>query len=275
MRRSHLLLNIALIISAVVLGAVSANRYLIHHTDSDGPSIPSRLMPGVRLDLKDVDWSKNHRTLVLALSNNCHFCSESAGFYQKLLKEINSSPELHAMAIFSEPLTAAQRYLTDIKVSVDDVRQAPLVKLGLEGTPTLLLIDDSGKITQLWFGRLSPYQEDQVISQVRAVLADKIVTSSSDETNDEIGADEVKNKIRSGQKLIVLDVRTREEYARSHEQWSKNIPSDEIEVRAPNELSLDDFIVTSCRCSDASRSMLARDILVAHGFKKVAVLREQ
>jgi hypothetical protein len=42
----------------------------------------SLLQTGMKISLPGVDWSRSKRTLVFALSTGCHFCSESAPFYQ-------------------------------------------------------------------------------------------------------------------------------------------------------------------------------------------------
>lgn len=47
---------------------------------------------------------------------------------------------------------------------VDDVRQLPLNTLGVRGTPTLLIVNDAGVVTDVWVGKLEPDQETQVLT---------------------------------------------------------------------------------------------------------------
>jgi hypothetical protein len=49
-------------------------------------------------------------------------------------------------------------------VHVDDVKQVPLNTLGVRGTPTLLLVNDAGVVTDVWTGKLQPDQEAQVLA---------------------------------------------------------------------------------------------------------------
>jgi hypothetical protein len=49
-------------------------------------------------------------------------------------------------------------------VHVDDVKQVPLNTLGVRATPTLLLVNDTGVVTDVWVGRLQPDQEAQVLT---------------------------------------------------------------------------------------------------------------
>jgi rhodanese-related sulfurtransferase len=65
---------------------------------------------------------------------------------------------------------------------------------------------------------------------------------------------------------IMIDVRTKEEYAQKHAKGSLNIPLDEI-GEAVTWLIKDIPIVTCCETG--SRSETAKDILEANGFEKV------
>jgi phage shock protein E len=73
--------------------------------------------------------------------------------------------------------------------------------------------------------------------------------------------------------LVILDVRSRAEFARGHIPTARNIPHDELEVRAPNELNPEDRIVAYCRCLDDTTSDMARQILTSLGFKNVVYLQ--
>jgi len=53
-----------------------------------------------------------------------------------------------------------------------------------------------------------------------------------------------------------------------------NIPIDELEARAVNELSPDSLVVIRCNCNDSQLKDLARTTLSRQGFKKLFVLIE-
>lgn len=83
----------------------------------------------------------------------------------------------------------------------------------------------------------------------------------------------LKQALDQHQRVVVLDIRPRADYAASHIPAAKNIPADELEVRAPNELNQDDRIVTYCRCQDDTRSDMARQLLNTLGFKNAVFLK--
>ena len=61
-----------------------------------------------------------------------------------------------------------RKYLDGEGVQVDDVKQAALSSIGVAGTPTLLLVDARGKVSDVWRGKLQPDEEEKVIATLRA-----------------------------------------------------------------------------------------------------------
>jgi hypothetical protein len=112
-----------------------------------------------------VDWSKNGRTLVLAISTQCHFCKDSAPFYRKLEAQVGKS--LRTVAVLPQPVDEAEQFLKGEGVRVSQVKQATMGDIGVQGTPTMLLVDSSGVITKMWVGKLQPEQEQQVLTALR------------------------------------------------------------------------------------------------------------
>jgi hypothetical protein len=123
----------------------------------------------LRGSLPDVDWGKNGRTLILAISTRCHFCAESAPFFKRVEKERPRDVKL--VALLPQPVEEARRYLDGEGVHVDEVRQASPQSIGVAGTPTLLLVDARGKVSNVWRGKLQPDDEEKVIATLRNSLS--------------------------------------------------------------------------------------------------------
>lgn len=160
--------NVATIIVAALLSTVLVKTYLLPHTvaRSGAAVMVSDVVKGKSLDGRalGVDWAKNHRTLVLAISTKCHFCKDSIPFYRKLSA---ADKDVKMVAVLPQSITESQQFLGDAGVHVDDVKQASLLSsLGVRGTPTLLLVNDIGVVTDVWIGKLQPDGEAQVFSAV-------------------------------------------------------------------------------------------------------------
>jgi len=68
------------------------------------------------------------------------------------------------VAVLPQPVADGQKYLSKLGVSVDEVRQLPLDKIGVQGTPTLILLDASGIVRNSWVGFLPPEAELDVLN---------------------------------------------------------------------------------------------------------------
>jgi len=156
------LANLATILVSVLLSVVLIKVFLL---PQPGP-VASRAQPRAGMNLKQslpgVDWAKNKRTLVLAISTQCHFCTESAPFFQRIQKE--RAKDVKLVAVLPQAVDEGRKYLEGEGVKVDDVKQATLNAIGVTGTPTLLLVDGKGTVAQVWEGKLQPDQEGGVLA---------------------------------------------------------------------------------------------------------------
>lgn len=78
-----------------------------------------------------------------------------------------------------------------------------------------------------------------------------------------LSAQEVNEKLKSGKRPILVDVRESQEYASGHIAGAKLIPLGEL-PRRMKELSKDKELI--CFCATGSRSRSATRMLVAAGF---------
>jgi hypothetical protein len=85
-------------------------------------------------------------------------------FYQQLAKERGN---IRMVAVLPQSIAAGREYLKQHGVSVDEVKQSQLEALNVIGTPTLLLLDESGVVKNSWFGKLAPAQQVEVFSSLR------------------------------------------------------------------------------------------------------------
>jgi rhodanese-related sulfurtransferase len=113
-----------------------------------------------------------------------------------------------------------------------------------------------------------------VPSPTGAALPTKLTGSIINETLEFVTEDQVRGAIKIGQRVVILDVRERLDFAAKHLTGARNIPVDEIEVRAINELSPDDLIAVYCGCKDNAAGKVAGKILGLQGFKRITFLHD-
>lgn len=168
LKKTELLANIAIIVVALLLGGVLIKRYLLSSGDvPDSQNSVLRIAAGSKVSLPDIDWAKSDRTLLLVLSKGCHFCSESAPFYQRLVRDIGGRGDVRLVAVLPQDVNEGRKYLNELAVPINEVRQSTLDSLGVGGTPTLILVDNKGAVTDSWVGKLPPDKESEVLSHLQ------------------------------------------------------------------------------------------------------------
>jgi hypothetical protein len=168
LKKTELLANIAIIVVALLLGGVLVKRYLLPGSAAPPLRTDPRIPAGTKASLTGVDWAKNGQTLLLVLSKDCHFCTESAPFYQRLTRETAGRPDIHLIALFPQEVEEGRKYLDDLGVSINEIRQASPGSTGAGGTPTLILVDANGVVKNSWVGKLSAPEESEILNQLAA-----------------------------------------------------------------------------------------------------------
>lgn len=95
-----------------------------------------------------------------------------------------------------------------------------------------------------------------------------IYTNRQEEGYQKISPQEVKDKMDSDENIVILDVRTKQEYKEGHILKSILVPVDDINTRIEDVVSdKDKEIIVYCR--SGNRSKVAANTLLKMGYKKV------
>jgi thioredoxin-related protein len=170
-KKIEVIANVAIIVVACLLAIVLVKNYFFtkasqQANESESQRVQSESQPvnSATVSSLEIDWKQSRQTLILAISSSCHFCTESAPFYKTLAR---SKGDTRIIALLPQPVEDGRKYLEKLGVSVDEVRQTGLEKIGVHGTPTVMLIDASGAVKNSWVGFLSPEAELDVLRAVK------------------------------------------------------------------------------------------------------------
>lgn len=253
------ILNIAILIVALVLSAVLVRKFFFQPAQK----AEYRIATNATLIINGINWADSDRTVLVALSKECKYCAQSAGFYQRLAEGIATQSNTRLIAVFPETESDAQLYLEQLKVPIREVRYVSLSSLGIKSVPTVAILDRNGGVTDMWIGKFSPWEEKVLISKLKLEDTRPPGEWSIDEAS-------LERKIANKEQLVLLDVRKRENYGVDHREGAKNIPLDELPVRAQNELPMDQTIVVYT--NDPYEADKAYSILDVQGFARVFIL---
>ena len=145
-------LNVALL-AAVVYGiaAVRPGSRTPPPTYAHGEQAPA---------IAGVSYAGAKRTAVLFVRSSCHFCTESMPFYRDLVKGGG-----RLIAIGPEPPEALLGYLEEHDLAVRGVTIGRGSWPKLTGTPTLIIVDGSGRVERTWVGTV-PENEQSIVREL-------------------------------------------------------------------------------------------------------------
>lgn len=166
-KRTELLANVAIVIVALLLSVVLVKRFILDSNQPASPAAANQIAPGDHISLEGMEWVKSGHTVLLVLQKGCRYCTESAPFYQQLIKETANRNDVKLIALFPHSVTEGKKYLDEIGVSIADIRQVAPDQLKIGGTPTLILVNESGVAVDVWRGKLPPDAESRVLSKLK------------------------------------------------------------------------------------------------------------
>ena len=270
------LLNIGIITLAILLTGLGVRSYRVRQLTSRS-QLPAYFKAGARFPVNGLDWSRSYQTLVIILEQSCALCSENAPFY-RLIEQNRHDPGRTRLAVLlgGDP-DKATAYLENLQLSFDQVKPVSLRELkpyGLVGTPTAVLVNSEGIVTNLWSGSLTELQQSELLRalQIRVESTALKSLASSTPSLGSIDETEIQRLKESGETVTVLDLRDRGEYSAGHPGGAKNIPIDELAVRAVNELQTSDVIVLFGGERPGKVYTAAAQMLSNNGFKRLRVL---
>ncbi len=159
-------IDLVIVLTAVILCLIVVKKYF----PGAKPTLLSAPAVGAKILLPGVDWSSGRETMLLVLRADCHFCTESAPFYRRLVDKVSGHPNFQLIAVMPQTPADARKYLDSVNVSISDVKQSTLPGVSISGTPTLLLLDDRGVVTAAWAGLLSRDQENRILSRIDSLV---------------------------------------------------------------------------------------------------------
>jgi thioredoxin-related protein len=152
--------NIAVIIVAIVV----VFSFLKH--DFGSSTNPDTSFKASAVHLTSITPTPSKLNVVLGISTTCHFCEQNMGFY-KTLSNLQTPDKIALYTIFPQSKDEASSFLLQKDIHPAAVISSPLSKYDISGTPTLLLVNASGKVERAWVGSLDSGKQAEVLQQIR------------------------------------------------------------------------------------------------------------
>jgi hypothetical protein len=110
-------------------------------------------------------------TFVMVLSSQCTYCLHDLPFYKQLsAMRASSGGALRLIAVLPEKTDSGTAFLGSSGVSTDNVLSMAPLELGVKLIPTLLLLDENGKLKRYWAGEMNQQRQQEVLAVLQASL---------------------------------------------------------------------------------------------------------
>lgn len=264
---------VIIVVACVLVGTIVAKWHSNQARSS--PIVFQPIGPGTTLsplhrELGNANWS-----LLMAMDVGCLFCKRSAPFYRRIASSRLIRSKVQLLAVFPDSPSTARRYLNRLGIQVDRVAQVDMAALGVSSVPTLALINKHGVVSDVWFGLQKPSSQAEILARLEDPVMSQEAAHSSGSEEVSVTMGDLRTWRFHRVAFTVLDTRHRAAFRADHLSGAVNIPFDEVEVRAPIELSSSRMLVIDC--SDqiyATCDFLRNEVLIAEdGFKRVYLLR--
>jgi len=155
--------NVGIILATIMVGIIFVKNYILKPTNSTNNSDVVKLI-GAKLPLSNVDWTKNNQTLLFVLQKDCRYCTDSAPFYQRIAGNEKIKSKTQFIAVFLHSISEGAEYLKQSSIPIGEIKEISLKDLGVRGTPTLLLVDFTGVVKNVWRGKIPASKENEVFN---------------------------------------------------------------------------------------------------------------
>jgi hypothetical protein len=156
-----------LVVSFLLLAGVTARRF-VQSRRPDPATVPL-VKVGEAVKLPGFTPGSAKLTFVIVLSSQCTYCLHDLPLYRQISAARSSSGGLmHLIAVLPEKTAAAAAFLESSGVGTDNVLSMAPLEVGVQMVPTLLLLDESGKLKKYWVGEMNPEHEREVLAALTA-----------------------------------------------------------------------------------------------------------
>ena len=160
--------DIAMILICLAILAPIVSRYLIPIFEPSKIPQDSGLRIGSSFPaLPNVSYKDHRLTVALFLNSRCIVCKESMPDYERLRSVIGPGRDSPAVYGIFDAHTETAQTIAALRFQLPTVRVRRFDIYHVSGTPTLVLIDQAGKIREFWVGKLTPNSQRNLIQIIK------------------------------------------------------------------------------------------------------------
>jgi hypothetical protein len=138
------------------------------HAPQARPEGRAQVMIGDRILTSEVNWSSADRSLFLFLFSLCDYCEDSLPLYKTLADTVRATPGIQLVVGGQEPERILRPWLKGAGIEPDQIVQVATPKdIGIPYAPTLMIVDSTGRVTDVAARFLTDAEGEHVLQRVR------------------------------------------------------------------------------------------------------------
>ena len=144
---------------------VAINQFKLHST---AHVVTQGLEKGQQLPrLSAIDYKTTRATMLIALDTECQHCIKALTFYKEIAR--TAKPNLQILAVFPNGNGSVQEYAKRHELGFATQSSVDLSQLNILATPTLILLDNDGRIVDFWIGGGLPDSQSEIMRTLSAL----------------------------------------------------------------------------------------------------------
>jgi hypothetical protein len=157
----------AMAVSLLLLAGATTRSFVLSRRPD--PATVPLVKIGEAVKLPGVSPGTARLTFVIVLSSGCTYCLHDLPLYRRLSAARSASGGmLHLVAVLPEKASTAAEFLRSSGVATDNLLSLAPLDVGVQMVPTLLLLDENGKLKRYWVGEMSQEREREVLAVLTA-----------------------------------------------------------------------------------------------------------
>lgn len=126
---------------------------------------------GSEFKVAEFDPAGSQINVLIFLRTGCAFCENSMPFYRRIA-ELSNTANVKVITFFEHSDLEASEYLKRFQLMNVGISWTNFDSLGIKGTPTIILLDGSGKVAKSWVGQLDDASEREIENLLKSALTD-------------------------------------------------------------------------------------------------------
>ncbi len=124
---------------------------------------------GSEFKISGFDPAGTQVNALVFLRTGCTFCEKSMPFYRRI-SQLTSTGKVKVVTFFEHDDLEVSEYMERFQLVDVEINREDFNSLGIKGTPTFVLLDQSGKVLKSSIGKLSDKGEQEIENYLNSVI---------------------------------------------------------------------------------------------------------